>query len=109
MDGSARNAAAVQRIGELLAHALRVREDEGLARAVPVQEASLLEQAQGLPLLREAFYDPHLLDDVLVTLQLVSVADHDLVGPVKNLARQVPHLPRPRRCEEQRVALARNL
>mmetsp|Transcript_793 Transcript_793/g.2224 ORF Transcript_793/g.2224 Transcript_793/m.2224 type:complete len:281 (-) Transcript_793:40-882(-) len=48
--------------------------------------------------------DLHELGDVRVALELLAVPDLHLVGPVQEVAGQLPHPLRPRRREEHRVA-----
>mmetsp|Transcript_76555 Transcript_76555/g.155386 ORF Transcript_76555/g.155386 Transcript_76555/m.155386 type:complete len:204 (-) Transcript_76555:959-1570(-) len=104
MDGTARHARAVKGLRELLAHALRAGEDQCLAGTPAVHESGLVHQIQNGAILVVTLDDPHELNHVLITFQLVPVPDHHLERLMQDLVGEPPHLPRPRCSEEERVA-----
>mmetsp|Transcript_65924 Transcript_65924/g.129701 ORF Transcript_65924/g.129701 Transcript_65924/m.129701 type:complete len:315 (-) Transcript_65924:112-1056(-) len=105
VDRCAGDALAVHGVGELLAHLFGVGEDQALAIAFPARESCFVEQVVQRLVLLVGLDHADLLHDILVALELVAVADHDLEGLVQDLGGQVPDLTRPGRREEQCLPL----
>lgn len=106
MDGLAIHLCTIEAILELFAHLLLVAENQGavLARSF-LGDVELQEEFREL---LHLFVRVHNLDDLrdaLVGLQLVGVADADLVWPFQEIRGQFLHRRSPRGGEELRVPL----
>eukprot|EP00448_Togula_jolla_P032374 CAMPEP_0170630244 /NCGR_PEP_ID=MMETSP0224-20130122/33861_1 /TAXON_ID=285029 /ORGANISM="Togula jolla, Strain CCCM 725" /LENGTH=98 /DNA_ID=CAMNT_0010958217 /DNA_START=51 /DNA_END=347 /DNA_ORIENTATION=- len=72
--------------------------------ATPIGEARLLQQSKDCIILPVRLDHPHKLHNILVALQFIAVAYHDLVGLRQDLTSEGSHFPRPGRSEEERVS-----
>mmetsp|Transcript_103586 Transcript_103586/g.278295 ORF Transcript_103586/g.278295 Transcript_103586/m.278295 type:complete len:297 (+) Transcript_103586:356-1246(+) len=110
MDGRARHPLSINLLRQLVAHALRGAEDQGLGVAIVlVRHAGLLQDAQTDSVLLVAAATLERLRDVLVALELVAVPDGDGVSAVEELCREAAHTRRPRGREEHGLLVARDL
>mmetsp|Transcript_121884 Transcript_121884/g.272138 ORF Transcript_121884/g.272138 Transcript_121884/m.272138 type:complete len:221 (-) Transcript_121884:841-1503(-) len=110
MDRSTGDAVAFQLLSELVAHPLRATKHQGLGVQIgAVGHPGLLQDlVEDLVLVVAGARLDH-LNDVLVPLELVPVADLDLKGFPEEFRGQAPDPGRPRRGEEESVPLPRHL
>jgi len=88
---------------------LCVRKYKCFSITASIRQSSFRHQRGHGTVFVEAFHETDLLNDVLVTLELIAVANHHLVRVRQNLAGQFADLPRPRGGEKQRLAPSRHL
>mmetsp|Transcript_1216 Transcript_1216/g.2484 ORF Transcript_1216/g.2484 Transcript_1216/m.2484 type:complete len:250 (+) Transcript_1216:682-1431(+) len=109
MDGIARDSGFVEGVGQLFAHPFGTGKYQRLPVAVAVCKASLLEDIHDSPVLVISTHHAYLLDDVLVTLQLITVPNHHLVRIVQDFICQLPDLLRPGGREKEGLSVALKL
>mmetsp|Transcript_114150 Transcript_114150/g.197901 ORF Transcript_114150/g.197901 Transcript_114150/m.197901 type:complete len:282 (-) Transcript_114150:480-1325(-) len=103
MNGCTRNATAVKILVECLAHSFGTGKNQRLAHTTSVHQACFMQQIHDCSLFVILVDNPDKLRDILVSLQLVAVADHHFVRIVEDVLSEPPDIPGPSGCEKHRM------